>query len=85
MQEDKHDLVALRNALYKNRSERYFNSKVNERRFKECDLVLRKVLPNTKEVNAGVIGPNWEGPSITAEVIQLENYRIKWLNGKLVP
>ena len=69
--EKKRDLAALRIASYKRRSERYFNSKVKERRFKEGDLVLRKVLPNTKEVNAGVLGPNWEGPYIIVEVLSL--------------
>ena len=56
--EEKCDLAALRTASYKRRSEKYFNSKVKEKRFKEGDLVLRKVFPNTKEVNAGVLGPN---------------------------
>ena len=68
--EEKPNLAAIRTASYKRRSKRYFNSKVKERRFKESDLVLRKVLPNTKEVqrwrfcltlrrsNAGVLGPN---------------------------
>ena len=58
MLEEKYDLTALRITSYKSRSERYFNSMVKERRFKEGDLVLRKVLPNTKEVNARVLGPN---------------------------
>ena len=40
--EEKHDLAALRTAPYKRRSERYFNSKVKEKRFKEGDLMLRK-------------------------------------------
>ena len=56
--EENRDLVALRTALYKWRFERYFNSKVKERRFKDGDLVLRKILPNTKEVNVGVLRPN---------------------------
>ena len=38
--EEKCDLAALRIASYKRRSERYFNSKVKERMFKEGDLVL---------------------------------------------
>ena len=83
--EEKHDLAALRTASYKRRSERYFNSKVKERRFKEGNLVLRKVLPNTKEDNSGVLGPNWEGPYIIAEVLWPGTYRIKRLDGKLVP
>ena len=67
--EENYDLTALRTASYKWRSERYFNSKVKEKKFKESDLVLRMVLPNTKEVNVGVLGPNWEGPYIIAEVL----------------
>ena len=85
MLEEKRDLAALRTALYKRRSERYFNSKVKERRFKEGDLVLRKVLPNTMEVNARVLRPNWEGPYIITEVLRHGTYKIKQLNGKLVP
>ena len=50
--EEKCNLVAIRTASNKRRSERYFNSKVKERRFKEGNLVLRKVLHNTKHVNA---------------------------------
>ena len=62
--EEKPNLAALRVASYKRRSKRYFNSKVKERKFKEGDLVLRKVGINTKEVSARVLGPNWEGPYI---------------------
>ena len=54
-------------------------------RFKEGDLVLRKVLPNTKKVNTRVLEPNWEGPYVIAKVIQLGTYRLKWLDGKIVP
>ena len=85
MLEEKRDLAALKIASYKRRSKRYFNSRVKERKFKEGDLVLRKVLPNTKEVNAGVLGPNWERPYIIAEVIQPRTYIIKRLDDKLVP
>ena len=83
--EDKCDLAVLRTASYKRWSERYFNSKVKERRFQEGSLVLRKVLPNTKEVNARVLRPNWEGPYVIAEVLRLGTYRLKWLDGKMVP
>ena len=85
MLKEKRDLAALRISSYERRSERYFNSKVKERRFKEGNLVLRKVLPNTKEVNAGVLGPNWEGPYIITEVLRPGTYRIKWLDSKSVP
>ena len=83
--EEKSNLAALRTASYKQRSERYFNSKVKEKKFKEGDLVLRKVLPNTKEVNAGILGPNWEGPYSIAEVLRPGTYRLKRINGTVVP
>ena len=53
--EEKRDLVAQRVTSYKRRSERYFNSKVKEMRFKEGDLVLRKVGINTKEVSTRMV------------------------------
>ena len=83
--EEKRDLAALRTASYKRRSKKYFNSKVKEIRFKKGDVVLRKVLLNTKEVNARVLRPNWEDPYIIAEVLWPGTYRIKWLDDKLVP
>ena len=48
-------------------------------------MVLRKALPNTKEVNAGVLGPNWEGLYMIAEVLRPGTYKLKQLYGKLVP
>ena len=83
--EEKRDLTALRTASYKRRSERYFNSKVKEKRFKEGDLVLRKVFPNTKELNAGVLEPNWEDPYVIVEVLRPGTYRLKRLDGKMLP
>ena len=69
LREEKCDLATLRIAWYKKRSERYFNSKVKERRFKEGDLVLRKINSNTKEISARVLKPNWEGPYIIEWVV----------------
>ena len=83
--EEKRDLAALRTTLYKRQSERYFNSKVKQKRFKEGDLVLINVLPNTKKVNAGVLGPIWEGLYVIAEVLWPGTYRIKQLDSKIVP
>ena len=83
--EEKCDLEALRIASYKRGSERYFNSNVKEMRFKEGDLVLRKINSNTKEANAGVLGPNWEGPNIIEGVVRPGTYKLKWPDGSLVP
>ena len=83
--EEKCDLLALRIASYKRRSERYFNSKVKEKRFKEGDLVLRKINSNIKEASAGVLRPNWEGPYIIEGLVRPRTYKLKWPDGSLVP
>ena len=75
--EEKRDLAAFKVTSYKKRSERYFNSKFIERRFIEGNLFLRKVGINTKEVNARVLGPNWEWPYIIKGVVQPRTYKLK--------
>ena len=47
--------------------------------------MLRKVLPNTKEVNVGVLRPNWEGPYVIVKVLRPGTYRLKWLDDNMVP
>ena len=83
--EEKCDLTALRVTSYKRRSERYFNSKVKERRFKEGNIVLRKVGLNTKAINAGVLGPNWEGPYIIEGVVRPGIYKLKRPDSDSIP
>ena len=75
--EEKRDLAAFKVTSYKKRSERYFNSKVTERRFIEGNLFLWKVGINTKEVNARVLGPNWEWPYIIKGVVRPRTYKLK--------
>ena len=48
---------------------RFFNSKVSSRSFIIGDLVLRKVLYNTRKALDGVLGANWEGPYRVAKVL----------------
>ena len=50
--EEKRELAKLRIASYQQRAARYYNSKVKVKQFQLGDLVLRKVLQNTKEVGA---------------------------------
>ena len=39
-----------------------YNQKVQPRQFLVGDLVLRKVIENTKDQADEKFGPNWEGP-----------------------
>ncbi|XP_074337101.1 uncharacterized protein LOC141674278 [Apium graveolens] len=52
----------LRLAAYQQRAARYYNKKVKGQLLKVGDLVLKKVMPNTKNPQHGVFGSNWEGP-----------------------
>ncbi|XP_074336120.1 uncharacterized protein LOC141673283 [Apium graveolens] len=49
-------------ATYQQRVARYYNNKVKGQMLKVGDLVLRKVMLNTKISQHGVFGANWEGP-----------------------
>ncbi|XP_074362241.1 uncharacterized protein LOC141702480 [Apium graveolens] len=67
------------------RISRYFNKKVKSVPFKVRDLVLRKVMPNTKIAQHGVLGANWEGPYKVKAILWKGTYRLKDLDGKLIP
>ena len=48
-------------------------------------MVLRKVGINTKEVNAGVFRPNWEGPYIIEGLVRPGTYKLKRPDGDSIP
>ncbi|XP_074336871.1 uncharacterized protein LOC141674045 [Apium graveolens] len=75
----------LKLAAYQQRIARYFNKKVISVPFKVGDLVLRKVMPNTKIAQHGVLGANWEGPYKVEAILWKGTYRLEDLDGKLIP
>ncbi|XP_060972480.1 uncharacterized protein LOC115717832 [Cannabis sativa] len=82
--EEKGDQAHLKNAANQEHTARYFNSKVKERTLRVGDLVLRKVMPNTKNPTHGVFGDNWEGPYLIAEKIGHATYRLTELDGTAI-
>ena len=60
--EERRDQAVLRIQNYQHQIENYYNKKVRSRPLELGDIVLRKVLEITKELNAGKLGTNWEGP-----------------------
>ncbi|GFS36376.1 hypothetical protein Acr_00g0045620 [Actinidia rufa] len=60
--EERRDNALIRMANYQNQLAKSFNQKVQRKEFGMGDLVLRKVLGNTKDPTDGKLGPNWEGP-----------------------
>ncbi|XP_074373650.1 uncharacterized protein LOC141713999 [Apium graveolens] len=79
------DMVPVELAAYQQRIVRYFNKKVKSVPFKVGDLVLPKVMPNTKIAQHGVLGANWEGPYKIKAILWKGTYRLEDLDGKLVP
>ena len=47
--------------------------------------MLRRVFPATRDPNASVLGPNWEGPYEIETVIRLGVYKLARLGGGLIP
>ncbi|XP_074360169.1 uncharacterized protein LOC141700261 [Apium graveolens] len=70
---------------YRQRIARYFNKKVKFVSFKVGDLVLRKVMPNTKIAQHGVLRANWEGPYKVKAILWKGTYHLEDLDGKLIP
>ena len=50
---ERRDQALIRIQNYQHAAAKYYNTNVRHRRFKEGDLVLRKVFQNTAERNAG--------------------------------
>ncbi|XP_074344425.1 uncharacterized protein LOC141683579 [Apium graveolens] len=75
----------LRLAAYQQRAARYYNKKVKGQLLKVGDLVLRKVMPNTKNPQHEVFGANWEGPYRIKSILWKGTYHLENMEGKLVP
>ena len=48
------------------------------------DLVLRKVIGNTKNLTWGKLGPNWEGPYRITSVARIGTYYLEDLDERVV-
>ena len=58
---------------------------VRSRKFKEGDLVLRKVFQNTAKRNVGKLGTNWEAPYKIIKVVRPGAYEIANLQDVKIP
>ncbi|XP_038699702.1 uncharacterized protein LOC119997000 [Tripterygium wilfordii] len=78
------DQALTRTAAYHDKVSKYFNKNVRTRTFQEGDYVLRKIFENTRELNAGKLGPNWEGPYLIDRVLGNGAYRLRGENGEAI-
>uniref|UniRef100_A0A2N9EZ93 Reverse transcriptase domain-containing protein n=1 Tax=Fagus sylvatica TaxID=28930 RepID=A0A2N9EZ93_FAGSY len=58
--EERREQAMIRLASYQQQLKKGYNKNVRPRSFQQGDLVLRKVLGNTKNPTDGKLGPNWE-------------------------
>ncbi|XP_074323332.1 uncharacterized protein LOC141660263 [Apium graveolens] len=83
--EETRENFQLRLATYQQRAARYYNKKVKGQLLKVGDLVLRKVMLNTKNPQHGAFGANWEGSYRIKAILWKGTYHLENLEGKLVP
>ncbi|XP_074377155.1 uncharacterized protein LOC141718675 [Apium graveolens] len=60
---------------------RYYNKKVKGQLLRVGDLVIRKVMPNTKNPQHGVFGANWEGSYKIKAILWKRTYHLENLKG----
>ena len=82
--EERRDQALLRIQNYQHQIEGYYNKKVKSRPLELGDIVLRKVFENTKELNIGKLGTNWEGTYKITQVVKPGVYRLETSTGEPV-
>ena len=83
--EAQRDRAQIRMAVYQQRIARHYNNKVKPRQFQINDLVLRRVMPNTKDRAAGTLGDKWEGPYQVVSIVGHGAYQLAIPEGKIIP
>ena len=63
MVEERRERAPIKLDAYQQQLAQSFKKRVRERTFKVGDLVLRKVLPNTKDPNHDKLSSNCKGPN----------------------
>jgi hypothetical protein len=83
--EERRDLAVVQLASYQQRMKREHDKNIKPRVFQIGDLVLRKVMTNTRKANEGKLGLNWEGPYKVISLVGVGSYRLEDLDGKPIP
>ena len=83
--EERKEQAMIRLASYQQQLKKGYNKNVRPRTFQQGDLVLRKVLGSTKNLNDGKLGPNWERPYRVQSVTGIGAYHLEDLNSVPLP
>ncbi|TXG63383.1 hypothetical protein EZV62_010377 [Acer yangbiense] len=79
--EERKDVARIQTACHQTQIAKYYNAKVRTWRFNPGDLVLKKVIPSTRNPSSGSLGYNWEGPYIIDFASMRGAYRLKIEDG----
>ena len=82
--EENCEVASVRLANYQQRISHGYNKGIKCQDFIPRDLVLRKVLGNTRDPTMGKLGPNWEGPYRVTSIAGTGAYRLEDLDERLV-
>uniref|UniRef100_A0A2N9HGN5 Uncharacterized protein n=1 Tax=Fagus sylvatica TaxID=28930 RepID=A0A2N9HGN5_FAGSY len=83
--EERRDMAAIRLTSYQRQMKRGYDRNIRPRSFQINDLVLRKVVTNTRNPSDGKLGPNWEGPYKVTSLAGVGAYRLEDMEGKSIP
>ena len=83
--DERREKAMVQLAYYQHKLKQGYDANVRLRPLALGDLVLRKVLGNTKNPAWGKLGPNWEGPYRITSVAGVEVYYLEDLDEKTVP
>ena len=83
--EERRDIVSIRLTSYQRQMKRGYDKNIRPRSFQINDLVLRKVVANTRNSNDGKLGPNWERPYKVTSFAGVGAYRLEEMEGKPIP
>ena len=82
--EERRENAMVQLAYYQHKLKQGYDMNVNLKPLAPGDLVLRKILGNTKSPAWGKLGPNWEGPYRITSVAGIGAYYLEDLNEKTV-
>ena len=83
--EERRESATIRLVKYQQKLARKYNKNVRKREFGAGDLVLRKVVANTRDVNTGKLAPTWEGPCRVIAIAGAEAYYLEDLDERPLP
>ena len=82
--EEQRENAIVQLAYYEHKLKQGYDMNVKLRLLAAGDLVLRKVLGNTKNPAWGKLGPNWEGPYHITSMVEIGAYHLEDLDEKIV-